>query len=219
MSSLPRSGRSSSSRSRKPPPRSASSCRRRSSRAGQRRRPPARAARRHRGHGCLWGAKNRVPPANPHFPGTRTEFCHPQAPGWSQAGTATAVCRDPGTRAPAGPREPSWGHRRISGELACESPAACSGRRPARGMLARSPRGTAQPQLPTIPTGTNLDRYALAPGRLRAEWQPDVVFQPPHHDVHQDHQTIAQEGLRAFKRTTILGYEIPWNNFDFSFGA
>jgi len=49
------------------------------------------------------------------------------------------------------------------------------------------------------------------------EWQPDVVFQPSLHDIHQDHQTIAQEGLRAFKRTTILGYEIPWNNFDFSY--
>ena len=45
------------------------------------------------------------------------------------------------------------------------------------------------------------------------------MFQPSHHDVHQDHQTIAQEGLRAFKRTTILGYEVPWNNFDFSYGA
>jgi LmbE family N-acetylglucosaminyl deacetylase len=54
---------------------------------------------------------------------------------------------------------------------------------------------------------------------LWEEWRPDVVFQPSHHDVHQDHQTIAQEGLRAFKRTTILGYEIPWNNFDFSYGA
>ena len=51
---------------------------------------------------------------------------------------------------------------------------------------------------------------------LWEDWRPDVVFQPSHHDVHQDHQTIAQEGLRAFKRTTILGYEIPWNNFDFS---
>jgi len=54
---------------------------------------------------------------------------------------------------------------------------------------------------------------------LWEELEPDVVFQPSHHDVHQDHQTIAQEGLRAFKRTTILGYEIPWNNFDFSYGA
>jgi N-acetylglucosamine malate deacetylase 1 len=51
------------------------------------------------------------------------------------------------------------------------------------------------------------------------EWRPDIVFQPSHHDVHQDHQTIAQEGLRAFKRTTVLGYEIPWNNFEFSYGA
>ena len=54
---------------------------------------------------------------------------------------------------------------------------------------------------------------------LWEEWKPDVVFQPSHHDVHQDHQTIAQEGLRAFKRTTVLGYEIPWNNFEFSYGA
>ena len=51
------------------------------------------------------------------------------------------------------------------------------------------------------------------------DWKPDLVFQPSHHDVHQDHQTIAAEGLRAFKRTTILGYEIPWNNFDFSYQA
>jgi N-acetylglucosamine malate deacetylase 1 len=51
------------------------------------------------------------------------------------------------------------------------------------------------------------------------DWQPDCVFQPSLHDVHQDHQTIAAEGLRAFKRTTILGYEIPWNNFDFSYQA
>ena len=51
------------------------------------------------------------------------------------------------------------------------------------------------------------------------EWRPDCVFQPSVHDVHQDHQTIASEGLRAFKRTTVLGYEIPWNNFDFSYQA
>jgi len=51
------------------------------------------------------------------------------------------------------------------------------------------------------------------------DWRPDIVFQPSLHDIHQDHQTIAAEGLRAFKRTTILGYEIPWNNFDFSYQA
>jgi len=51
------------------------------------------------------------------------------------------------------------------------------------------------------------------------EWTPDAVFQPSVHDIHQDHQVIAAEGLRAFKRTTILGYEIPWNNFDFAYQA
>jgi LmbE family N-acetylglucosaminyl deacetylase len=54
---------------------------------------------------------------------------------------------------------------------------------------------------------------------LWEEWSPDVVFQPSLHDVHQDHQVVAAEGLRAFKRTTILGYEVPWNNFDFTYQA
>ena len=54
---------------------------------------------------------------------------------------------------------------------------------------------------------------------LWEEWRPDAVLQPSHHDVHQDHQVVAQEGLRAFKRTTILGYEIPWNNFNFDYQA
>ena len=54
---------------------------------------------------------------------------------------------------------------------------------------------------------------------LWEEWKPDVVFQPSLHDIHQDHQVVAAEGLRAFKRTTILGYEIPWNNFDFAYQA
>ena len=31
--------------------------------------------------------------------------------------------------------------------------------------------------------------------------------------------SIATEGMRAFKRTTILGYEIPWNNLDFEYQA
>ncbi len=54
---------------------------------------------------------------------------------------------------------------------------------------------------------------------LWEEWRPDAVFQPSLRDTHQDHQVIAAEGLRAFKRTTIFGYEIPWNNFDFSYQA
>jgi LmbE family N-acetylglucosaminyl deacetylase len=50
---------------------------------------------------------------------------------------------------------------------------------------------------------------------LSRRYQPDMVFLPSANDTHQDHQIIAQEGFRAFKRTTMLGYEVPWNNLDF----
>ncbi|KGK43298.1 LmbE family protein [Nitrincola sp. A-D6] len=43
----------------------------------------------------------------------------------------------------------------------------------------------------------------------------DLVLMPSLKDIHQDHTTIAQEGLRAFKNTTILGYELIWNNLSF----
>ncbi|MDN5130870.1 PIG-L deacetylase family protein [Aliarcobacter butzleri] len=49
----------------------------------------------------------------------------------------------------------------------------------------------------------------------RKNLKPDLVFMPSLNDIHQDHSTIAQEGLRAFKNTTILGYELIWNNLTF----
>lgn len=55
--------------------------------------------------------------------------------------------------------------------------------------------------------------------RLQRELDPDVVFLPSTHDTHQDHQVVAAEGFRAFKRTTLLGYECPWNNLTFSTNA
>ena len=50
---------------------------------------------------------------------------------------------------------------------------------------------------------------------IRKNKKYDLVFIPSLHDIHQDHSTIAQEGLRAFKNTTILGYELIWNNLSF----
>ncbi len=50
---------------------------------------------------------------------------------------------------------------------------------------------------------------------LNKELSPDMVLLPSQNDFHQDHRTVAQEGFRAFKRTTMLGYEAPWNNLDF----
>ena len=51
--------------------------------------------------------------------------------------------------------------------------------------------------------------------RHRNDIFPDLVLMPSLNDIHQDHSTIAQEGLRAFKNTTILGYELIWNNLTF----
>jgi len=45
---------------------------------------------------------------------------------------------------------------------------------------------------------------------------PDLVLIPSLNDLHQDHSTVANEALRAFKSTTILSYELPWNNIDFN---
>lgn len=52
---------------------------------------------------------------------------------------------------------------------------------------------------------------------IRDELKPNIIFTPSRRDVHQDHQTITWEVLRAFKRGdfTILGYEEPWNCFTF----
>jgi len=51
--------------------------------------------------------------------------------------------------------------------------------------------------------------------KLKKDLEPDLVIMPSSHDLHQDHYTIAMEGLRAFKFTSILGYEVPWNNITF----
>ena len=45
---------------------------------------------------------------------------------------------------------------------------------------------------------------------------PDIIFMPTINDIHQDHHTIAHEGLRSFKDRTILGYELIWNNISFN---
>ena len=51
---------------------------------------------------------------------------------------------------------------------------------------------------------------------LQRTLKPTIVFMPSFNDLHQDHHIISQEGMRAFKKTTILAYEMPWNNIVFS---
>lgn len=52
--------------------------------------------------------------------------------------------------------------------------------------------------------------------RLNRELTPQVVFLPSLEDVHQDHQVLAREGLRAFRTSTLLCYEMPWNCMRFA---
>lgn len=56
--------------------------------------------------------------------------------------------------------------------------------------------------------------------KTRDELKPDLVISPSLKDFHQDHQIIANEAVRAFKKhSKIIGYELPWNhiNFDTTF--
>jgi len=46
--------------------------------------------------------------------------------------------------------------------------------------------------------------------KTRDEYHPDVVIGPSLNDLHQDHQVVAHEMVRAFKTTSsIICYELP----------
>lgn len=47
--------------------------------------------------------------------------------------------------------------------------------------------------------------------RLNREFRPDLVLTMNSNDTHQDHEVVHQESVRAFRGTSLLGYEIPWN--------
>jgi len=52
--------------------------------------------------------------------------------------------------------------------------------------------------------------------RARDTLDLDVVFTPAPDDLHQDHQVSLEEAKRAFKGTTLWGYEILRSNFSFA---
>lgn len=52
--------------------------------------------------------------------------------------------------------------------------------------------------------------------KLKLSIQPDLVLLPSSTDIHQDHKVLYEEGVRAFKHSSILGYELPWNQTSFS---
>ena len=52
--------------------------------------------------------------------------------------------------------------------------------------------------------------------KLRKDIRPNLIFLPSPNDLHQDHSTVSEEGVRAFKHSSILGYELLWNNISFN---
>lgn len=42
-------------------------------------------------------------------------------------------------------------------------------------------------------------------------YKPDIVLIPMKTDTHQDHKVVVDEAQRAFKYTTLISYELPWN--------
>ena len=52
---------------------------------------------------------------------------------------------------------------------------------------------------------------------IRKQFEPELVIGPSLNDLHQDHQVIAYEMVRAFKTSaSILCYESPWNHITFN---
>lgn len=47
--------------------------------------------------------------------------------------------------------------------------------------------------------------------RINRDYGPDLVLTMNSSDTHQDHTVVHQETVRAFRGSTVLGYEIPWN--------
>ena len=51
--------------------------------------------------------------------------------------------------------------------------------------------------------------------KLRADFKPDLIFTHSKQDVHQDHNTMTEEALRAFRGITVLGYDVVRSSYGF----
>jgi LmbE family N-acetylglucosaminyl deacetylase len=53
--------------------------------------------------------------------------------------------------------------------------------------------------------------------KIKNSFNPDLVIGPSLNDLHQDHKTVAEEMIRAFKSSSsIISYELPWNHLTFN---
>jgi len=51
--------------------------------------------------------------------------------------------------------------------------------------------------------------------KLRIDFKPDLIFVHSKQDVHQDHNTMTDEALRAFRGITVLGFDVVRSSYGF----
>jgi N-acetylglucosamine malate deacetylase 1 len=51
--------------------------------------------------------------------------------------------------------------------------------------------------------------------KLRREFKPDIIFVHSERDIHQDHNVVTQEALRAFRGITVLGFDVVRSSYGF----
>jgi len=51
--------------------------------------------------------------------------------------------------------------------------------------------------------------------KLRKDFKPDLIFVHSNKDVHQDHLTMTDEALRAFRGITVLGFDVVRSSYGF----
>lgn len=51
--------------------------------------------------------------------------------------------------------------------------------------------------------------------KLRQDFKPDIIFVHSKQDVHQDHNAMTEEALRAFRGITVLGFDVVRSSYGF----
>ena len=51
--------------------------------------------------------------------------------------------------------------------------------------------------------------------KIRRDFKPDLIFTHSKQDVHQDHNTMTDEALRAFRGITVLGFDVVRSSYGF----
>ena len=51
--------------------------------------------------------------------------------------------------------------------------------------------------------------------KLRKDFEPEIIFVHSKADIHQDHNTMTDEALRAFRGITLLGFDVVRSSYGF----